>query len=242
MSLHHKRPNPPGISGADHAPDQPSEPPSLPSAGDDDVLNQCLAGDPAAREELFFRLNKMLHILVRQQAFANNLRKLRQDPRDIVQDILYMLLQDDCRRLRQFQRRASLRSWLKVIVTRKLLDLARSKAFRQALRTLSIHQPPSSDPDGAALLHTLEHPDANPREKAAYRELLELVREAAQTRLPKEDRLILRHWGLKLKEREIAAMMCLQEATVASRISRAKAVVLAYVAGKDATLIPKKRS
>lgn len=211
---------------------------------DRELLERYLAGDLAVGEELFFRLSKILHILIRRKAPAYGVDLKVYQPDDLVQEHIRRLREKNCRRLRGFGNRSSLYHWIDTVVSRWFIDLVRSKKFRQRLKTEPIggeRKGGIEEEPGPGAVVADTDPAPGPVEILVHRELIELVREAVTKCLSDEDQIIMRYWGLEYKEREIAAIMGMIEATVATRVSRAKATIAAYVAEKEPDLSLKRK-
>ena len=193
------------------------------------LLDAALVGDSDALEELLVHVSKQLYVLIPQRASALGLRLSPSDIEDLNHNILLLLLHDDCRRLRSFGRRSSLTTWLRTVVTNALIDATRSRTFRNDRRTMSLHQALSDDPEAQTLEEVLPDDGPTAPDVLEYRARIEAIREAKMACLGEEERLIIDLWSAHRTENEIAALMDMNPNTVATKIRRAKAKILAFV-------------
>ena len=178
-----------------------------------ELLDRCISGEGAAWRELMDRYGALVAHAVR----STFLRALKQaDPAlvdDTVQAVWLSLCADGCRRLRQFESKASLSTWLTVLSTRKALDALRTERRKGSLRQVRL------DDEDRDLMREIEAPEPAPG--ASPEEVLWL-RDAVQ-RLPDEDRLVLKMYYFDgLSYRSIAAALGMDPAAVSSALGRAR--------------------
>lgn len=154
----------------------------LARAQERELLDRLISGEGGAWRELMDRYGALVAHAVR----TTFLRVLKQaEPAfvdDTVQAVWLSLGADGCRRLRQFESKASLSTWLTVLATRKALDALRTERRKGSLRQIRL------DDEDRDLLRELEAPEAG--EGVPFEDVLSL-RDAVE-RLPDEDRLILK--------------------------------------------------
>lgn len=206
----------------------------LDRCSDLELLDECLAGDAVATEELAVRTSKLIYMIAMQKAPTVGLAMTREDLRDFNQDILLSLFKDDCRRLRAFGRRSSYARWISVIVANALIDRKRSRSQQDAEKTDSLHRSLSDDPDAATLGDLIPDLSSDPREQVVYRGLVQAVRQARETVLGDEERLIIDLWcSRRHSEKEIGVLTGRNPNTVATIISRAQVKILTYLKNKE---------
>ncbi|MFN3485061.1 MAG: RNA polymerase sigma factor, partial [Planctomycetota bacterium] len=176
-----------------------------------ELLDRCISGHSGAWKELVDRYGALVAHAVR----STFLRVLKQaDPSlvdDTVQAVWLSLCADGCRRLRQFESKASLSTWLTVLSTRKALDALRTERRKGSLRRVRL------DDEDRDLLREIEAPEPAPG--ACLEEALWL-RDAVE-HLPDEDRLVLKMYYFDgLSYRSIAAALGLEVEAVASVLVR----------------------
>ena len=85
---------------------------------DRDLLTRLLAKQPAAWNDFVDRYLGLVYHVVHSTAHLRSARLAPEDVEDIAAEILVQIVADDYKALRQFQRRASLSSYLTVIARR----------------------------------------------------------------------------------------------------------------------------
>lgn len=132
---------------------------------------------------------------------------------DTVQAVWLSLCADGCRRLRQFESKASLSTWLTVLSTRKALDALRTERRKGSLRQVRL------DGEDRDLLQEIEVPEPSP---GVHPDEVLWLREAIH-RLADEDRLVLKMYYFDgLSYRSIATALGLEVEAVASALVRAR--------------------
>ena len=132
---------------------------------------------------------------------------------DAVQAVWFSLCEDGCRRLRGFQSKAALSTWLTVLSARRGLDYIRSEMRKGSLKHVHL------DDENRDLVKELQAPESE--EQFSLDEVF-LLYEALE-RLPGEDKLILKMYYLDgLSYRSIAATLKVAPNTVSSYLLRAR--------------------
>ena len=125
----------------------------------------------------------------------------------------YSLCQDGCRRLREFQGKSALSTWLTVLTTRRALDYIRTEMRKGALRQVRL------DDEDRDIIKELRAPEAE--EKYSLDEVF-ILREALD-KLPENDRLILKLYYLDgLSYRSISEVLKVAPNTISSYLLRAR--------------------
>lgn len=178
-----------------------------------DLVRRCIAGDREAWRELMSRYGALVCHAVRS-TFLRTLKHA--DPNqvdDAMQGVWLSLCEDGCRRLRGFQSKAALSTWLMVLSTRRALDTLRTERRKGMLRNVRL------DDEDRDLLKELRAPENE--EQFSFDEVF-ILREALD-RLPADDRLILKMYYLDgLSYRSIAEVFRLAPNTISSYILRAR--------------------
>ena len=84
---------------------------------DDELARRCIAGDSSAWGELVRRNLDLVH-----RAVERVLGAAPADVEDVLQTLFLKLMEADCRRLRSFQGRSKLSTWLVAVARREALD------------------------------------------------------------------------------------------------------------------------
>lgn len=181
--------------------------------GEADLVRQCVAGDREAWRRLLQRFGALVAHAVRQ-TLQRVLKKV--DPNqvdDAVQSVWLSLCADGCRRLRGFEGKSALSTWLTVLSTRRALDFIRTEMRKGALRHVHL------DDEERDLVKELQAPE---EEESFSLDEFFLLYETME-RLPADDRLILKMYYLDgLSYRSIAEVLKVAPNTVSSYILRAR--------------------
>lgn len=177
------------------------------------LVERCIAGEPDGWRTLMTKYGALVAHAVRT-AFMRVLKHAEASfVDDAVQGVWLSLCADGCRRLRGFQSKSALSTWLTVLSTRRALDYVRTEMRKGSLRTVHL------DGEDRDLLKELQAPESE--EKFSMDEVFSL--HEALERLPEDDRLILKMYYLDgLSYRSIAAALGVAANTVSSYILRAR--------------------
>ena len=178
-----------------------------------ELIQRCIAGERDGWQEMMRRYSALVAHAVRT-TFLRVLK--RADPNqvdDVIQAVWLSLCDDRCRRLKSFQSKSALSTWLTVISSRKALDALRTERRKGSLRNVHL------DDEERDLVKELQAPEAE--ERFSLDEIFILYE--AMERLPTEDRLILKMYYLDgLSYRSIAEALRVAPNTVSSYILRAR--------------------
>ncbi len=176
---------------------------------DGELVRACLARSPGAWDELIERFGPVVY-----DAAGYTLRRVlgstqREDAENVVQGVLLGLCEKDFHRLRSFQGRSSLRTWLISVTTRFALNYVRTEKRKGSLRLLRLEE--SGDE-----LTERESPNPLPLDER------ERVARAMES-MPDRDRLLLKLCYFDgLSYRTIAGILKMPMNSVSPLLSRAK--------------------
>ncbi len=168
------------------------------SETDRDLLARCLNGDASAWEKFVEKYTSVIYssILTVLKSCAQPPNDL--DSQDIYHHILISLLEDDYKKLKQFEGRnkAKLSTWLGVVATRMTLNCVMKKS---SLVTIDEQKKP---------MHLLPGESGNYQAHLERKERYDRVEELIRTKLKPREKLFLRLFFEKeLPISEIAAIM-----------------------------------
>jgi RNA polymerase sigma-70 factor (ECF subfamily) len=177
------------------------------------LIARCVAGEADGWRELMKKYGALVAHAVRNTF----LRVLKQADASLVDDAIQAvwlsLCADQCRRLRGFESKAALSTWLTVLSTRRALDYIRSEMRKGSMRHVHL------DDEDRDLMKELQMPEAE--EHYSLDEVFGLYE--AMDKLASADKLILKMYYLDgLSYRSIAAVMKVAPNTVSSYILRAR--------------------
>lgn len=178
-----------------------------------ELVGRCIAGDADGWRELMKKYSALVAHAVRNTF----LRVLKQADASLVDDAIQAvwlsLCADGCRRLRGFESKAALSTWLTVLSTRRALDYIRSEMRKGSMRHVHL------DDEDRDIVKELQMPETE--EQFSLDEVFGLYE--AMDRLPAADKLILKMYYLDgLSYRSIAGVMKVAPNTVSSYILRAR--------------------
>jgi RNA polymerase sigma-70 factor (ECF subfamily) len=177
------------------------------------LVQRCSAGDSDAWRELMKKYGALVAHAVR----TTFLRVLKQAEASLVDDAIQAvwlaLCADGCRRLKGFECKAALSTWLTVLSTRRALDYIRSEMRKGSMRHVHL------DDEDRDIVKELQAPESE--EQYSLDEVFGLYE--AMEKLPEADKLILKMYYLDgLSYRSIAGVMQVAPNTVSSYILRAR--------------------
>lgn len=186
------------------------------------LLIGCCKGDRRAQEAFVHRFSNLVYNTVLNTFKAKNAAWQPQDVEDLHNTVLLRLLENNCKRLRQFQGRngCSLGSWIRIIAVRTVIDHLRSS--RDALsRTIA--------QDSVDLIRNLQADVVEPLQLMDRARQEESLHRGLQALLPR-DRLFIKLHCLKgLSIPEVAGILSISENNAYSikhrAIRRLKAVI-----------------
>jgi len=177
------------------------------------LVGRCIAGEADGWRELMKKYGALVAHAVRNTF----LRVLKQADASLVDDAIQAvwlsLCADGCRRLRGFESKAALSTWLTVLSTRRALDYIRSEMRKGSMRHVHL------DDEDRDIVKELQMPETE--EQYSLDEVFGLYE--AMDRLPSADKLILKMYYLDgLSYRSIADVLKVAPNTVSSYILRAR--------------------
>jgi RNA polymerase sigma-70 factor (ECF subfamily) len=179
-----------------------------------ELLRSCIRGDKDAWDAFVERYSSLIHFHIHRCLRANAVPANREDVEDLYHSVFQALLEDDRRRLRQFEGRCSLGSWIQIITTRTVIDALRK---RRAPTPLD-----AEDRDGLALHERICDPNPGVEEEIVDAQRRELLRKALMEISPEERLLAVLTYQREMPVEEIAEVMNLTKEAVYTRKHRLK--------------------
>lgn len=194
---------------------------------EDDIglLNACWDMTPGAWEEFLARFGKLVYYSIHRTCQAKGQYPDQDEVDDLFNDVLYQLLRDDCKKLRQYRgyEGATVATWIRTITVRYVIDHMRSKARAPGLVNIEI--------EGVTREISLANPVARPDETYADAEQDEILARAVGA-LGQNDRDFMDLYYYRgLDPEEIAHAMGISVKTVYSRVNRIKAKIQEQIEG-----------
>lgn len=184
-------------------------------------MGRCVQGDTAAWREIIRQYAALIAHAARETLKRVLGSVESNELEDILQSVWTSLCEDNCRRLRSFESRCSLSSWLTILTTRRTIDHIRTQKRKGSLRNISLEV---VEADLVKDLH--RNPDYAGDED---RDLLH----NAMEQLPEKQRLLLKlYYFDRLSHQTIAEMLHLSPNTISSSLMRARQSLKALFAHK----------
>jgi RNA polymerase sigma-70 factor, ECF subfamily len=176
---------------------------------DRDLLQRCLTRQPGAWNDFVDRYLSLVYHAVHYTAHLRSARLSPEDVEDIAAEVLVQIVADDYKALRQFQKQASLATYLTVIARRICVhELTRRQTVRDSIRRGDVKNADDLADESEAV------------EKG--QEKLDQV-EWLLRKLSGREREIVRHYYLEgLTYEEISTQLNLPVNTIGSVLSRAR--------------------
>lgn len=179
---------------------------------DASLVARCVTREPAAWDELVARHLAVLAAVVRRVVGRGGV-----DVEDVLQSVYLRLWDDDCRRLRTFEGRSRLSTWLVVLARREALDRVRARRGRRETAASAIDgavaDPAVPERDGSAAPASAAAEDREERDRLS----------AAVDALPARDRLLVRLvWMDGCAYAEAARLLDVPENSISPWLLRAR--------------------
>jgi RNA polymerase sigma-70 factor, ECF subfamily len=196
---------------------------------DAELVARCVAREPAAWDEIVRRHVALLHAVVARVLKPRGPAATDPETEDVVQVVYLKLWEDGCRRLRTFEGRSRLSTWLAVLARREALDRIRGRGAGAG----AVPGVFSLDDAGvAADVARNGHIDRGVTAEAAFasREERETLL-AGVDALPPRDRLLVRLVHLDgCSYGEVARLLAVPENSISPWLARARDRLRALIA------------
>ena len=161
----------------------PESPPSSSPSADAEqrLLDGCIQKDKAAWDEFVESYSGLIYWQIHRYLRSRTLSLPQEDVDDLYHSVFQSLLENNCKKLRQFQGRCSLASWIKTITTTTLID-----HLRRQRRQVSLDE---EDADGFSLGDRVADPSGNSEEYLLAAERQKLLKQALKE-ISADDRLL----------------------------------------------------
>ena len=194
---------------------------SLRKVGPSDValLLDCIAGDPTAWETFYERFTNLFYhtisVTLRHFGVVNRIDDLS---KEIFQETFLHFRENDCGRLKQFQGKngCSLASWLRVVISRLVIDLLR----KQRQKDISFED--DSNLEDIPLKSRLADTRPLQDEEMEEASLKVFLRKELDKLLPNDQLVIKLIYEDELPIEEVAKVLRLNAGAIYTRVSRIK--------------------
>ena len=104
-----------------------SPPTSSFSAKDRELLHRCIRKEKEAWDEFVDRYSQLIYQQIYRCMRARAVLISKDDAEDLFHSIFQALLENDCKKLRQFEGRCSLATWVRSVTTSRVIDELRRR-------------------------------------------------------------------------------------------------------------------
>lgn len=179
---------------------------------DRDLVLRCIRKEEEAWNEFVRRYSRLIYHQIYHCLRTRAVSVQREDVEDFCNSVFLALLKDDGKKLRYFEGKCSLASWVRTITKNEVIDQLRRKQAHVSLD--------GKDPNGVSLSDRL--PDPNPiaedyldyaQKRATLTHILNLVS-------PEDRRLAVLTYQSEMLPEEIAAELGISKAAVYTRKNR----------------------
>ncbi len=185
------------------------------SSPDFKLLAECINSNSEAWDTFVNQYSKLVYHSINNTLKLHNSFLEQEDVEDIFNGIFLSFLEDDYKKLRQFEARhgCTLSSWIRLISIRSTIDFLRGQKHH-----VSIDE--DHDDRSFSLIETLPDHQATAEKQMELSETDRLIREAIDE-LPASDKLFIElHYEKELPAEEIAKIMNISVNTLYSRKNR----------------------
>ncbi len=178
------------------------------------LLRGCIQKEKAAWDEFVERYSSLIYYCIHQCLRKYSFSAQPEDVEDLFHTVFHVLLEDNCKKLRQFKKRCSLASWIRVITTRIVIDWLRKERPSVPLD--------AEDKDGGSFHDKLSDTDTDIEERIYEEQRRKLLKQALKQTTPEDRLLAVLVYQREMSVEEIAAAMNISKEAVYTRKHRLK--------------------
>jgi RNA polymerase sigma-70 factor (ECF subfamily) len=186
---------------------------------DAELVQACLRGDGGAWRTLVERYGRLVLLVVQRTAHAHGVNVRPEEAEDLAAEVFAALVRDDATKLRAYDARYALSTWLGTIARSVAVDRLRSRR-------------PSGGPVPEG---TADPESADPSQVLSREETARAVKEVLESLGPRERLVVELFYYSGKKYREIAEILGVPLNTVCSTLSRALEKLRDRLGGRDVT-------
>ncbi|OHB72181.1 MAG: hypothetical protein A2W23_07875 [Planctomycetes bacterium RBG_16_43_13] len=187
-----------------------------------ELIRDCIKGSKIAWNTFAERYSNFIYHVILDTLNSQLITYIKADLEDIFGDVLYALVKNDFRLLRQYDSQYSFTNWLGMITRAKSIDYFRKKGASHTVPFYKYgdEEDRQDEPAGTALF--TEQKTLSPSSNTEKAELVSIIR-AVLKDISAKDRMVIKLFFYEDKKyREIAQMLNMTTGIVASIIYRAK--------------------
>jgi len=179
---------------------------------DRDLVQRCIRKEENAWNEFVGRYSRLIYHQIYHCLRARAVSVQREDVEDLCHGVFLALLKDGSRKLRYFEGKCSLASWVKTLTRNEVIDQLRRKQTHVSLD--------SKDPDGVSLCDRLPDPNPIAEDNLDNAETRATLMHILNKVSPEDRRLAMLTYRSEMPAGEIAAVLGISKQAVYTRKNR----------------------
>lgn len=178
------------------------------------LLNKCLARDKKAWDTFVERYNHLISHAIVQTLNRCSFAPIAQEVPDLFNTVFLSIIEDDCKKLKQFQWKCKLSSWLYIIAVRATIDFLRKQPGGLSLNGATAEE--------ISLRKGIRNGNPLPDDIIELKEEKEIIEQTKKTLTSKERFFVELYYSRELSPTKIARIMNTTENNVYQLKSRVR--------------------
>lgn len=179
------------------------------SARDRDLVARCVRKEREAWHEFVTTYSRVINQQICRFLRTRAVAFQREDVEDFSHSVYLSFLKDDGRKLRCFEGKCSLKTWVRVITTNEVIDQLRRKRPQVSLD--------SASPEGLSLKDMLQDPGPSAEENLVDAQRRTLLARALSRVSPEDRKLAVLAYEMEMPTKEIASLLRISTEAVHTR-------------------------
>jgi RNA polymerase sigma-70 factor (ECF subfamily) len=177
-----------------------------------ELVARCVRKEREAWQEFVAMYYRVIHRQIRHLLQTRGTAIQKEDVEDLSHSVLLAFLKDDGRRLRCFEGKCSLKTWVRVITTNEVIDQLRKNRPQVSLD--------GAGPGGLCLKDTLQAPGPSAEEHLVEAQRRRLLDQALNEVSPEDRKLAVLAYEMEMSTKEIASALRISTEAVYTRKHR----------------------
>lgn len=182
------------------------------SVTDRDLVVRCVRKEREAWHEFVTTYSRVIHQQIYRFLQTRAVAFQREDVEDFSHSVFLAFLKDDSRKLRCFEGKCSLKTWVKAITTNEVIDQLRRKRPQVSLDGVST--------EGVCLKDVLPDPNPNAEDNLVDAQRRTLLGQALSRVSPEDRTLAVLAYAMEMPAKEIASVLRISTEAVHTRKHR----------------------
>jgi RNA polymerase sigma-70 factor (ECF subfamily) len=182
------------------------------SVSDRDLVGRCVRKEREAWHEFVTTYHRVIRRQICRLLRTREVAFQREDVEDFSHSVFLAFLKDDSRKLRGFEGRCSLKTWVRVVTTSEVIDQLRRNRPQLSLDGAS--------PEGRCLQDTVRDSSPSAEESLVEAQRRTLVGQALNRVSPEDRKLAILAYEMEMSTEEIASLLRISTGAVHARKHR----------------------